>query len=94
MRYDRYNLNFLAVWGGDVAIQLPTVDDERDFTVTNPKRLKRPLLVDTHALVAHFSFGPQVEVRTTDLLDRYRDLANELVCAADNQKQPVDRPDD
>lgn len=38
MQYDRYNLNFLAIWGGDVAKQLPTRDDEADFTSNNPRK--------------------------------------------------------
>ena len=42
MQYERYNLNFLAVWGRDIA-QNPIEggDDEQDYTVEIPKKLKR-----------------------------------------------------
>lgn len=43
------------------------------------------LLVNTHAIAAHFSFRTQHEVYDTDLLDRYRAYANEMVCKEDNQ---------
>ncbi|KAL9120093.1 MAG: hypothetical protein Q9187_003355 [Circinaria calcarea] len=41
MRYERYNLNFLAIWGRDVASNPPDKDDEEDYTVTIPKKLLR-----------------------------------------------------
>lgn len=44
------------------------------------------VLVDTHALCAHFHFFTQREIASTDLLDRYRAYANENICAATNQK--------
>jgi len=48
------------------------------------------LLVDTHSIVSHFAFGTQKEeLLETDLLDRYRDYANEMICATDNQKAPI-----
>lgn len=43
------------------------------------------LLVNTHAIAAHFSFRTQHEVYQTDLLDRYRAYANEMICTPDNQ---------
>ncbi|KAF7523003.1 hypothetical protein G7054_g11951 [Neopestalotiopsis clavispora] len=86
MQYGRYNLNFLAIWGSSVAKVLPGTDDEHDLTVKIPLMLKKPCLVDTRALVAHFGFGIQPEISHTDLLDRYRLYANEHVCAANNQK--------
>ena len=43
------------------------------------------LLVNTHAIAAHFSFRSQHEMYDTDLLDRYRAYANEKICAKDNQ---------
>ncbi|MCJ1385677.1 hypothetical protein MMC17_008800 [Xylographa soralifera] len=81
MQYDRYNLNFLAIWGHDVRANLPITDDEQELTSDLPKILGRPLLVDTRAVVSHFSFGPQKEgMRETDLLARYEALAEEMVC--------------
>ena len=49
------------------------------------------LLIDTHAIVAHFSFGVQFnEMAETDILDRYRAYANEMVCTTDNQLKPLE----
>ena len=43
MQYDRYNLNFLAIWGKDVAAHLPkeNEDDEQSYTASYPKELSR-----------------------------------------------------
>lgn len=46
---------------------------------------KPALLVNTHAIAAHFSFRSQHEMYDTDILDRYRAYANEMVCTKDNQ---------
>lgn len=92
MQYTRYNLNFIAIWGKDVRANLPIEDDdEQGIGVTLPKKLGRPFFVDTKAVVAHLHFGPQtMGMLKTDVLDRYRALANEMVCASDNQKIPID----
>lgn len=91
-QYVRYNLNFVAIWGHDVKAALPMPgDDEQSLTVTVPKRLKRPVAIDTRAVVSHLSFYPQFEgIKETDLLDRYRAYANEMVCKPDNRKSPFD----
>ncbi|KAI1630753.1 hypothetical protein F4809DRAFT_242247 [Biscogniauxia mediterranea] len=80
--FRRYNLNFCAVWGADVAAHLPIADDdEADMTDAIPKRTGRPFAIDTRAVVAHFSFATQAEgMARTDLLDRWRAYANEAVC--------------
>ncbi|KAI1470340.1 uncharacterized protein F4812DRAFT_449895 [Daldinia caldariorum] len=92
-QYKRYNLNFVALWGHDIRRSLPIAeDDEQDITVTIPKRMRRPFVIDTRAVVGHLSFYPQHEgVKTTDLLDRWRSFANEMICAPHNQKKPFDR---
>ena len=41
MQYDRYNLNFLAIWGKDARLETPTWDDEGEYTVIFPKKYKR-----------------------------------------------------
>ena len=41
MQYERYNLNFLAIWGSSVRMELPERDDEQGLTVTIPKRYHR-----------------------------------------------------
>ncbi|KAI1379530.1 hypothetical protein F4677DRAFT_442507 [Hypoxylon crocopeplum] len=92
-QYKRYNLNFVALWGHDVRASLPiAADDEQDLTVTIPKRARRPFVIDTRAVVAHLSFYPQHDgVRESDLLDRWRAFANDMVCASGNRKSPFDR---
>ncbi len=43
--------------------------------------LRIAAIIDTHALVAHFSFWPQEkELLTTDLLGRYAAYAEEMAC--------------
>lgn len=90
MQYTRYNLNFLAIWGSSVKMMGVAADDEDALTVTIPKALKRPCIVDTHSIVGHFSFGTQPELEKTDLLERYRLYANERVCTKDNQKKRLE----
>ncbi|KAI2621274.1 hypothetical protein GGR54DRAFT_600862 [Hypoxylon sp. NC1633] len=92
-QYKRYNLNFVALWGHDVRASLPIAeDDEQDFTVEIPLRRRRPFVIDSRAVVGHLSFYPQHDgVRETDLLDRWRAFANEMVCAPPNRKSPFDR---
>ncbi|KAI5926195.1 hypothetical protein F4810DRAFT_584225 [Camillea tinctor] len=90
--YVRYNLNFVALWGHDIRAALPIAeDDEQDITVTIPKRLQRPFIIDTRAVIAHLGFNPQQDgVRQTDLLDRYRAFANEMICTPGDRKRPFD----
>ncbi|KAI0477966.1 hypothetical protein F4859DRAFT_43767 [Xylaria cf. heliscus] len=91
-QYVRYNLNFVALWGHDIKNALPIADDdEQDITVTKPMHFQRPFVIDTRAVVGHLSFYPQHEgIRQTDLLDRWRAFANEMVCTEENQKKPFD----
>ncbi|KAL8833292.1 MAG: hypothetical protein Q9170_004351 [Blastenia crenularia] len=87
MAFGRMNINFMAIWGKDVLDNAPFEgpDDEHELSVNIPIKLNRPVLVNTHAVAAHFSFRTQHEVYETDLLDRYRAYANEMVCTKDNQ---------
>jgi len=41
MHYQRLNVNFLAIWGSSIAMQLPGGDDEHDLTVTIPEKFGR-----------------------------------------------------
>ena len=41
MQFERYNLNFLAIWGQDVNLEPFPSDDEVDYTVTFPKKHSR-----------------------------------------------------
>ncbi|KAI1119551.1 hypothetical protein F5Y14DRAFT_457809 [Nemania sp. NC0429] len=91
-QYTRYNLNFVALWGHDIKNALPIAeDDEQDITVTKPIGFQRPFVIDTRAVVGHLSFFPQHDgIRQTDLLDRWRAFANEMICTANNRKRPFD----
>ena len=86
MAFDRMNINFMAIWGKDVVDNpFDNFDDEHWLSIEIPKRLGRPVLVNTHAVAAHLSFRTQHEVYDTDLLDRYRAYANEMICTKENQ---------
>lgn len=87
MAFARMNINFMAIWGKDVLDNAPFdgPDDEHELSVNIPLKLNRPVIVNTHAVAAHFSFRTQHELYDTDLLDRYRAYANEMVCTKDNQ---------
>lgn len=99
--FQHYNINFMAFWGKtlakrpfwDESNQTSYLDnDEYALTVDVPLELKMPVLVDTRALVSHYAFhsGKQRErLLTTDILDRYRLMANDLYCDAGNQKRPL-----
>ncbi|KAH7025902.1 uncharacterized protein B0I36DRAFT_386277 [Microdochium trichocladiopsis] len=91
-QYKRYNLNFIAIWGHDVKAIVPlSTDDEQDITVTRPRELHRPFVIDTRVIVAHLSFYTQHNgIKTTDILDRWRAFANEMVCTPQNRKTPFD----
>lgn len=41
MQYERYNLNFLAIWGRDASLETATGNDEGEYTVDFPKKYKR-----------------------------------------------------
>ncbi|KAI1428943.1 hypothetical protein F5Y12DRAFT_782212 [Xylaria sp. FL1777] len=91
-QFRRYNLNFCAVWGSDIKKHLPMKDDDEDaITRLIPRETGRPFIIDTRAVVGHFSFFTQAkELRQTDLLDRWRAFANEAVCQPYNLKKPWD----
>ncbi|GAP89853.1 putative mitochondrial-processing peptidase subunit alpha protein [Rosellinia necatrix] len=91
-QFRRYNLNFCAVWGSDIKKHLPMNDDDEDaITHLIPQKTGRPFIIDTRAVVGHFSFFTQAEeMRQTDLLDRWRAFANEAVCRPHNLKKPWD----
>ncbi|RYO90582.1 hypothetical protein DL764_008422 [Monosporascus ibericus] len=90
MQYVRYNLNFVAIWGRDVRDSLPIgAADEEELSQTIPRRLGRPFVIDTRAVVGHHSFFTQREgIERTDLLDRWRALANEVACDASRGSGP------
>jgi hypothetical protein len=89
LAYRRLSINFLALRGRDVIEAYPlmkSVDDEQFLTVTRPKQLGRHVVADGAGLVVHFAFGPQYKAHDrkglawTDLMERYRGYAAEMVC--------------
>lgn len=97
-QFERAGLGFVAIWGRDVKVALPLPlgydgdDDEEALTVTVPLRLNRPFVIDTRAVVSHLSFREQAAgIAETDLMDRFRALANEGVCLAGNEKKGWDK---
>jgi len=52
MHYQRLNVNFLAIWGSSIAMQLPGGDDEYDLTVRIPEKFGR-CEFKTHFLLMH-----------------------------------------
>ncbi|KAI9787045.1 MAG: hypothetical protein M1816_007716 [Peltula sp. TS41687] len=84
--YDRLSINFLAIMGNDILDNGPVpAGDEEYFTQVLPKKLGRHIAIDGNAVVAHYSFGPQIShepagLGWTDILDRYRAYSEEKVC--------------
>jgi len=90
MHHIRYSINMMAIWGQSVADNPPQGDDEQDLTVEIPTRIDKATLVDSRAVVAHMHFsGQQRDVMKTDLLERFRAYANEMVCSSDNHKDGI-----
>ncbi|KAI9672502.1 MAG: hypothetical protein M1817_003268 [Caeruleum heppii] len=84
-QYERLSINLIAIWGDDIVQNRPfPEDDERFLTVDLPKRLGRHSIVDGNAISAHYSFRHQIRhgrgLDWTDVLDRYRAYAEEMVC--------------
>lgn len=86
MQYICYNLNFLVIWGSSVQLREISPDDEGDMTVTIPFELKKPCVIDTHAIVAHFSFFTVKQLEATDLLESHLLYTKEMICLPNNQK--------
>jgi hypothetical protein len=86
MRSHRISINFIVMRGSDVVDHMdlvtghPKGDDEQQLTVEMPRILKRSVLVESHAIVSHFSYGPQRYLHKTDVLERYFNYANDNIC--------------
>jgi hypothetical protein len=86
--YTRLSINLLAIRGRDVieVFPFPDADDEEYLTCTRPREVGRHVVVDGKGLAVHFAFGSQRSANGgrglgwTDLLERYRGFADELVC--------------
>ena len=88
---ERCSINFLAIRGRDIldAFPFPIGDDEKFLTRVRPKELGRLVIVDGTSLASHFAFTEQRTAHEgralmwTDLLERYRAYAEELVTTTD-----------
>lgn len=86
--YARLSINLLAIRGSDImdVFPFPKMDDEDYLTRVRPKEVGRHVVVDGGALAAHFAFRAQRTAHEgraldwTDLLGRYADYAEEMVC--------------
>ena len=90
MWYESFSINFLATWGANTAKLPVSDDDELELSESISEHLKMPLMVDTHAIVAHFWHrDKRKSLAKSDVLVKYRALANEKVSASDNQKTAI-----
>ena len=96
MRYHHANLNFVAFRADDLLAAANELDfpgfpwnDEWFLSMMAPRVWKKQFLIATRSLAAHYSHSPQRGgLQQTDVLERYRALANEMVCVEEN-KIPV-----
>lgn len=99
MRGNRLSINFIIMQGADVLDYMdmitghPQGDDEHQLTVEMPRVLNRPVLVESQAIVSHFSYGPQRYLDKTDIMERYFNYANENVCPGRSLVDPMN-PDE
>ncbi|OKL63469.1 hypothetical protein UA08_01796 [Talaromyces atroroseus] len=95
MRGRRLSINFIVMQGADVLDYMhmitghPHGDDEHQLTVEMPHVLQRPVLVESQSIVSHFSYGPQVYLHKTDIMERYFNYANDNVCPRHSLIDPM-----
>ncbi|KAK5076419.1 hypothetical protein LTR64_006101 [Lithohypha guttulata] len=79
---DRLSVNVIAIFSNDILDNMPddAFDDEEWLTVTLPGQQGKRVGVETRALAAHFAFGAQSQVESTDILARYQDRARQMAC--------------
>ena len=79
--HERISINMIAVLGDDILEYSPIPDeDEKYLTKILPEKAGRHSAVDGNALAVHYSFCFQGGLDTTDVLDRYRSYALEMIC--------------
>ena len=68
--------------GDDVLAMMPfPEDDEEHMTSLYPKKSGRHVIVDGHGVAVHHGYSIMAEgLRSTDILDRYRAYAEEMIC--------------
>ncbi|KAK5940386.1 hypothetical protein PMZ80_007806 [Knufia obscura] len=81
--FDRLSINFIA-FDGSTLLDNPVpegADDEIYLTKVMPKNISRPAVLDGSGMAVHFSFSIHIgDLKTTDLLARYRNYADEFIC--------------
>ena len=85
-QHERIGMSFVCVWGADIVATRPLPggkenDIARFVSVDVPQKLGRGGVVDGRALAVRFAHPEQEDgLESTDLLDRYKGLADEQVC--------------
>ncbi|KAJ3543051.1 hypothetical protein NM208_g3778 [Fusarium decemcellulare] len=82
---DRIRINFMCVYADDILDSdiehWPKNRGDEDMIVLDlPKKLRRPVVIEGNALAAHFQYMDQKGLGETDLLKRYRALAEDRYC--------------
>ncbi|KAL7793700.1 hypothetical protein V8C37DRAFT_377925 [Trichoderma ceciliae] len=89
----RMGIQFICMMGKDINLAKPiAADDEHHLAVFMPEQTGRHAVADGGGVVAHFSFGSQAgdeRIEQTDILDRYRAYAEELICKGPMLWDPI-----
>ncbi|KAJ6440215.1 mitochondrial-processing peptidase subunit alpha protein [Purpureocillium lavendulum] len=85
MHGERIRINFMCFYADDIldtdVENWPKNRGDEDMVVLDlPKKLKRAVTIEGGALGAHFQYSDQGDLGDTDLLRRYKLLADERVC--------------
>ncbi|KAK8912213.1 hypothetical protein VCV18_012704 [Metarhizium anisopliae] len=82
---ERIRINFMCVYADDIldtdVEHWPSDRGDEDMIVLElPKKLQRSVMIVGEALGAHFQYTDQSGLDKTDILDRYRALAQDQAC--------------
>ncbi|KAF7557804.1 hypothetical protein G7Z17_g462 [Cylindrodendrum hubeiense] len=92
MYEDRIRINFMCVNGDDIVDTDPSnwpegQGDEDMLVLKLPHDLRRPVTIAGNALAAHFQYSDQNGLGETDLLKRYRALAQDRYCLSSTARR-------
>ena len=85
-QHEKVGVSFVCIWGVDIVANRPLpggleVELARFLSVDIPQRTGRGAVVDGKALAVRFAHQGQREgLESTDLLDRYKGYADEVIC--------------
>ncbi|KAI8661183.1 hypothetical protein NCS55_00987700 [Fusarium keratoplasticum] len=85
MHGDRIRINFMCVYANDILDNdvghWPGNRGDEDMIVLDlPNTLRRPVVILGTALASHFQYMDQSDLAKTDILSRYRSLAQDRAC--------------